>query len=76
VRLALKDGGIEKVSDLKELTFDDLGLLKYTPSVVASTCRIGQQALEYTATKKVIIDSSLVSRTGCARTIYMVRFDS
>ena len=36
VRLSLIDGGIEKVSDLRELTFEDLGLLKYTPSVTTT----------------------------------------
>jgi hypothetical protein len=36
VRLALENGGVEKVSDLKELTFEDLGLLEYTQSATAS----------------------------------------
>jgi hypothetical protein len=37
VKLALMNGGVEKVSDLRELTFEDLGLLKYTQSATAST---------------------------------------
>jgi hypothetical protein len=37
VRLALVDGGIEKVSDLKELTFGDFSQLEYTQPAASDT---------------------------------------
>jgi hypothetical protein len=42
MRLALLDGGVEKVSDLRELRFAGFGLLEYTqrPSVTATTAAV------------------------------------
>jgi hypothetical protein len=40
IRLALLNGGLEKVSDLKELTFEDFGLLEYPQSATATTAAV------------------------------------
>ena len=39
MRLVLLNGGVVKVSDMKELTFEDYGLLEYTHSAAPATTR-------------------------------------
>ena len=40
VRHALENGGIQKISDLRELQFEDFGLLEYTQSATATTAAV------------------------------------
>jgi hypothetical protein len=67
VRLALVDGGTERVSDLKEFTFGDFSQLEHTQPAASDT-EVGgsKQAFEYFAKKKIITDPSVVPRTGRA----------
>jgi hypothetical protein len=61
VRLALVEGGVEKVSDLKELTFEDFGQLEYEEQAANTTAPRSEEASEYSTKTEISAHSSLVS---------------
>jgi hypothetical protein len=54
VRLALVDGGVKKVSDLKELTFEDFGQLEYEQAA-ASTASAVKKHLNILQRRKLVL---------------------
>jgi hypothetical protein len=64
VQLALVDGGIERVSDLRELTFGDFSQLQHAQTAAAETEVGVTKHLDMLQRRKQLL-IPLVSRTGC-----------